>query len=62
MLNKFLKWYSIYSISELRKPADKKMSDPNLEHRLREAVEIQSGQEPDLYFITQDGERVPAHR
>jgi len=38
------------------------MADPNLEHRLREAVEIQSGQEPDLYFITQDGERVPAHR
>jgi len=38
------------------------MADPNLEQRLREAVEIQSGEEADLFFITRDGERVPAHR
>ena len=36
--------------------------DPNLQQRLNEAVEFQAVQEPDLYFVTKDGDRVPAHR
>ena len=36
--------------------------DPNLQQRLNEAVEFQAIQEPDLYFVTKDGDKVPAHR
>ena len=34
----------------------------SLHRRLSKAVELQAGEEPDLYFITEDGSRVPAHK
>ena len=34
----------------------------SLQRRLTKAVEFQAGEEPDLYFIAEDGARVPAHK
>ena len=38
------------------------VTDPSLSSRLTEAVEIQAADQPDLYFLTDGGNRVPAHR
>ena len=36
--------------------------DPQLSDRLRCAVKYQAELEPDLYFVSEDGRKVPAHR
>ena len=38
------------------------MKDPNLNDRIAEAVQVQAGFEPDLYFRCEDGRVVPGHR
>jgi len=38
------------------------VSDPKLSARLSEAVCYEAGLEPDLYFVCEDGRKVPAHR
>ena len=38
------------------------VTDPSLSSRLTEAVELQAADQPDLYFVTDEGGRVPAHR
>ena len=36
--------------------------DRSLQQRLGLAVELQASQEPDLFFLTEEGSKVPAHR
>ena len=36
--------------------------DKSLQQRLGLAVELQASQEPDLFFLTEEGSKVPAHR
>ena len=36
--------------------------DPELSSRLLEALSLQAQQEPDLYLVSREGRRVPAHR
>ena len=36
--------------------------DPDLRFRLAEAVTIQSREEPDMYFVSREGDKLPAHR
>ena len=36
--------------------------DRSLQQRLGLAVELQASMEPDLFFLTEEGSKVPAHR
>ena len=38
------------------------VKDQNLNDRIAEAVQVQAGFEPDLYFVCEDGRQVPGHR
>ena len=36
--------------------------DPELDKRLNDAVKFQAKLEPDMYFVSREGTKVPAHR
>ena len=38
------------------------VKDPSLNDRIAEAVQVQAGFEPDLYFVCEDGRKVAGHR